>query len=114
MCCKIDSIRRKDIKINHSATHLLHQALKDVLGNHINQAGSLVHPDYLRLDITHPSKIDTKDIVAIELLVNNKIAENSVCFITTRNVGLYIFYLTKSIQNSEINMLKLYLMKNRS
>lgn len=74
--CKIDSIRRKDIKINHSATHLLHQALKDVLGNHINQAGSLVHPDYLRLDITHPSKIDKKDIVAIELLVNNKIAEN--------------------------------------
>ena len=74
--CKIDSIRRKDIKINHSATHLLHQALKDVLGNHINQAGSLVHPDYLRLDVTHPSKIDTKDITAIELLVNNKIAEN--------------------------------------
>ena len=55
---------------------MLHQALKDVLGNHINQAGSLVHPDYLRLDITHPSKIDKKDIVAIELLVNNKIAEN--------------------------------------
>ena len=74
--CKIDSTRRKDIKIDHSATHLLHQALKDVLGNHINQAGSLVHPDYLRLDITHPSKINTKDIAAIELLVNNKIAEN--------------------------------------
>jgi len=74
--CKIDSMRRKDIKINHSATHLLHQALKDVLGDHINQAGSLVHPDYLRLDITHPSKIDQKDIDAIELLVNDKIAEN--------------------------------------
>jgi len=74
--CKIDSMRRKDIKINHSATHLLHQALKDILGNHINQAGSLVHPDYLRLDITHPYKIDKKDIDAIELLVNAKIADN--------------------------------------
>ena len=74
--CKIDSMRRKDIKINHSATHLLHQALKDILGDHINQAGSLVHPDYLRLDITHPYKIDKKDIDAIELLVNAKIAEN--------------------------------------
>ena len=74
--CKIDSTRRGDIKINHSATHLLHQALKDVLGDHVNQAGSLVHPDYLRLDITHPSKIDKKEIEAIELIVKNKIAED--------------------------------------
>ena len=74
--CQIDSTRREDIKINHSATHLLHQALKDVLGDHVNQAGSLVHPDYLRLDITHPSKIDKKEIEAIELIVKNKIAED--------------------------------------
>ena len=76
--CQIDSTRRGDIKINHSATHLLHQALKDVLGNHVNQAGSLVHPDYLRLDITHPSKIDKKEIEDIELIVKNKIAEDIV------------------------------------
>ena len=74
--CRIDSSRRKDIKANHSATHLLHQALKDVLGSHINQAGSLVGPDYLRFDFTHPNKLAKKDIEAIDLLVNNKIAEN--------------------------------------
>ena len=76
--CQIDSTRRGDIKINHSATHLLHQALKDVLGDHVNQAGSLVHPDYLRLDITHPSKIDKKEIEDIQLIVKNKIAEDIV------------------------------------
>ena len=74
--CKIDLARRNNIRVNHSATHLLHQSLKDILGDHVNQAGSLVHPDYLRLDITHPSKIDKKNMDAIELLVNEKIAEN--------------------------------------
>ena len=74
--CRIDSSRRKDIKANHSATHLLHQALKDILGSHINQAGSLVGPDYLRFDFTHPNKLAEKDIEAIDLLVNDKIAEN--------------------------------------
>jgi alanyl-tRNA synthetase len=74
--CEIDLVRRNNIRVNHSATHLLHQSLKSILGDHVNQAGSLVHPDYLRLDITHPSKIDKKDMDAIELLVNEKIAEN--------------------------------------
>ena len=74
--CRIDSSRRKDIKANHSATHLLHQALKDILGSHINQAGSLVGPDYLRFDFTHPNKLGRKDIEAIDLLVNDKIAED--------------------------------------
>ena len=74
--CKIDDLRREDIRSNHSATHLLHQALKDILGSHISQAGSLVGPDYLRFDFTHPNKIAKNDIEAIDLLVNDKIVEN--------------------------------------
>ena len=74
--CKIDASRREDIKSNHSATHLLHQALKDILGSHISQAGSLVGPNYLRFDFTHPNKLAKNDMEAIDLLVNDKIAEN--------------------------------------
>ena len=74
--CIIDSKRRDSIKINHSATHLLHQSVKDILGNHVNQAGSLVHPEYLRFDITHPNKISTKELDSIEVIVNQKIDED--------------------------------------
>ena len=74
--CMIDVDRRNNIKINHTATHLLHQSLKDVLGNHVNQAGSLVHPEYLRFDITHPNKISSKELESIELIVNQKIDED--------------------------------------
>ena len=74
--CMIDVDRRNNIKLNHTATHLLHQSLKDVLGNHVNQAGSLVHPEYLRFDITHPNKISSKELESIELIVNQKIDED--------------------------------------
>ena len=74
--CMIDVDRRNNIKVNHTATHLLHQSLKDVLGGHVNQAGSLVHPEYLRFDITHPNKISSKELEAIELIVNRKIDED--------------------------------------
>jgi len=74
--CTIDVDRRNNIKVNHTATHLLHQSLKDVLGSHVNQAGSLVHPEYLRFDITHPNKISSKELEAIELIVNRKIDED--------------------------------------
>tara|TARA_B100001758_G_scaffold103212_1_gene88400 strand:- start:1262 stop:3799 length:2538 start_codon:yes stop_codon:yes gene_type:complete len=74
--CIIDSKRRDSIKINHSATHLLHQSVKDILGNHVNQAGSLVHSEYLRFDITHPNKISTKELDSIEVIVNQKIDED--------------------------------------
>ena len=74
--CMIDVDRRNNIKVNHTATHLLHQSLKDVLGSHVNQAGSLVHPEYLRFDITHPNKISSKELEAIELIVNQKIGED--------------------------------------
>jgi len=76
--CMIDVDRRNNIKLNHTATHLLHQSLKDVLGNHINQAGSLVHPEYLRFDITHPNKISSKELESIELIVNQKIDEDII------------------------------------
>ena len=74
--CMIDVDRRNNIKLNHTATHLLHQSLKDVLGSHVNQAGSLVHPEYLRFDITHPNKISSKELESIELIVNQKIDDN--------------------------------------
>jgi alanyl-tRNA synthetase len=72
---KVDYKRRRAIQRNHSATHLLHEALRQVLGSHVKQMGSLVTSEYLRFDFPHFKKLDAEQIIAIEDMVNGKIQE---------------------------------------
>ena len=72
----VDSDRRGDIARNHTATHLLHRALKLVLGDHVAQAGSLVGPDRLRFDFTHLHQVTPEQLSEVECLVNERILED--------------------------------------
>ncbi len=72
----VDEVNRADTEANHSATHLLHAALRDVLGDHVKQAGSLVSPDRLRFDFTHFSALQPEQIRAIESKINDQIRRN--------------------------------------
>ena len=74
---KVDSVRRTRIRSNHSATHLLHEALRETLGSHVAQKGSLVAPDRLRFDFSHPKPISAKELAQVENLANEIILQNA-------------------------------------
>jgi alanyl-tRNA synthetase len=96
---QVDVVRRHSIMRNHSATHLLHAALRKTLGTHVHQAGSLVAPDYLRFDFAHFSKVTDDELSAIEDIVNQKIQEDiklnhyrDIHFDDAKKMGALMFF----------------------
>jgi len=73
---RVDQEHRAHTKRNHTATHLLHAALREVIGPHVRQAGSLVAPDHLRFDFTHTEAVTAEQLAAVESLVNEKVRQD--------------------------------------
>ena len=95
----VDENRRWDIMRNHTATHLLHAALRKVLGTHVHQAGSYVGPDRLRFDFTHYTKLSDGEVKEIEAIVNEKLRENiplqhhrNIPFDEAKKMGALMFF----------------------
>ncbi len=84
---RVDATRRHDTMANHTGTHLLHWALKQVLGEHAVQQGSLVGPDKLRFDFTHPRAVTLEDIEKVEALVNARIVDDSALGTTVEDLS---------------------------
>src|SRR5579872_4324143 len=86
LALEVDHTRRGSIRKNHSATHLLHEALRQVLGDHVAQKGSLVAPDRLRFDFAHPKPMSSEEIERVEDIANDMVLQNSP--VTTRLMAL--------------------------
>ncbi len=107
----VDEMRRWDIMRNHSATHLLHAALRKVLGNHVHQAGSYVGPDRLRFDFSHYARVSDEEIQQIETIVNDKIREainlnhyRSIPLEEAKKMGALMFFEDK--YGEKVNVVK--------
>ncbi|MET4068330.1 alanyl-tRNA synthetase [Bradyrhizobium sp. S3.2.6] len=83
---EVDHGRRSSIRAHHSATHLIHEALRQVLGDHIAQRGSMVAPDRLRFDFVHPKPITPEELARVEDIANDVVLENDE--VTTRVMGV--------------------------
>ncbi len=95
----VDEKRRWDIMRNHSVTHFLHRALREILGQHVQQSGSYVGPDHLRFDFTHYEKVKDEELAAIESFVNEKLRENipmthhrDIPFDEAKKMGALMFF----------------------
>ena len=74
---EVDHNRRTQLRSNHSATHLVHEALRQVLGDHVSQKGSLVAPERLRFDFAHPKPLDGDELSKVDVLANRHVLQNS-------------------------------------